>query len=298
MYVFENPIMHLYREEFNLPEELYLKAVLRNGNVQTVPAIHQKKKIADIYSNSELNPDRYSMVMLPLFSNEILYGIVLCDLTDKMFGNGEFLVNQMSSAVKMIQLLRLNESTQQQLEESLVTLRENNIALDNLSKSDGLTGIYNRRGFYDAAGKLVAEKRTIGRPVLVAYVDMNNLKIINDRYGHEEGDFSLKLIGDILVETMGERGITGRIGGDEFACAIEYDAEDEGKSLLKTIYDKFTAYNEKSAKPYNVTVSAGAHVLGVEEQLDLKEALTLADEQLYVEKQKRVKIVAKGEIPG
>ena len=298
VYVFENPIMHLYREEFNLPEELYLKAVLRNGNVQTVPAIHQKKKIADIYSNSELNPDRYSMVMLPLFSNEILYGIVLCDLTDKMFGNGEFLVNQMSSAVKMIQLLRLNESTQQQLEESLVTLRENNIALDNLSKSDGLTGIYNRRGFYDAAGKLVAEKRTIGRPVLVAYVDMNNLKIINDRYGHEEGDFSLKLIGDILVETMGERGITGRIGGDEFACAIEYDAEDEGKSLLKTIYDKFTAYNEKSAKPYNVTVSAGAHVLGVEEQLDLKEALTLADEQLYVEKQKRVKIVAKGEILG
>ena len=238
------------------------------------------------------------MVMLPLFSNEILYGVVLCDLTDKMFGNGEFLVNQMSSAVKMIQLLKINESIQQQLEESLVTLRENNIALDNLSKSDGLTGIYNRRGFYDAAGKLVEENRRLGKPVLVAYVDMNNLKIINDRYGHEEGDFSLKLIGDILVDTMGDKGITGRIGGDEFACAIEYEAEDEGKSLLETIYSKFTAYNEKSEKPYNVTVSAGAYVLGAAEQLDLKEALTLADEKLYVEKQRRVKIVAKGEIPG
>lgn len=298
VYVFEKPIMHLYREEFKLPEELYLKAVLKNGSVQTVPAIHQKKRISDIYSNSELNPERYSMVMLPLFSNEILYGVVLCDLTDKMFGNGEFLVNQMSSAVKMIQLLKINESIQQQLEESLVTLRENNIALDNLSKSDGLTGIYNRRGFYDAAGKLVEENRRLGKPVLVAYVDMNNLKIINDRYGHEEGDFSLKLIGDILVDTMGDKGITGRIGGDEFACAIEYEAEDEGKSLLETIYGKFTAYNEKSEKPYNVTVSAGAYVLRAAEQLDLKEALTLADEKLYVEKQRRVKIVAKGEIPG
>lgn len=298
VYVFEKPIMHLYGEEFDLPEELYLKAVLKNGSVQTVPAIHQKKNISDIYCNSELNPDRYAMVMLPLFSDEMLYGIALCDLTDKMFGNGEFLVNQMSSAVKMIQLLKINESIQQQLEESLVTLRENNIALDNLSKSDGLTGIYNRRGFYDAAGKLVEKNRKLGKPVLVAYVDMNNLKIINDRYGHEEGDFSLKLIGDILVDTMGDKGITGRIGGDEFACAIEYEAEDEGKSLLETIYGKFTAYNEKSEKPYNVTVSAGAYVLKAAEQLDLKEALTLADEKLYVEKQRRVKIVAKGEIPG
>ena len=45
---------------------------------------------------------------------------------------------------------------------------------------------------------------------------MNSLKIINDRYGHDEGDFSLKTIGDILIKSVGDNGIVGRIGGDEY----------------------------------------------------------------------------------
>lgn len=294
LYVFAKPIMHLYKEEFVLPKQMYLKAVLKNGEVSSVPVMKQKQSMDEIYDNGYISKDRrYTMVLSPLFTNEMLYGVLLCDLTEKLYENGEFLINQMSSAAKMIDLLKSNEKIQQQLEESLATLHENNIALDTLSRYDVLTGILNRRGFSDGAQNLITKSRENGDSLLVIYVDMNNLKIINDRYGHEEGDFSLKLIGELLVEITGQRGIGGRIGGDEFACVLKYEKEDGGKQFLDEIYNAFQEYNEESSKPYNITISAGAYVLKSTDFLSLSEALDQADEKLYEVKRHRTKEVAK-----
>ena len=294
LFTFKKPIMHLYEEKYTLPAHYYLKAYLRDGKAFSVPAIKQKHSIRDIFRNYGMEGiGKYSMVLLPLFSNELLYGLLLCDLSSDLFVNGEFLINQMSSATKMIDLLKSNENIQQQLEESLATLKENNIELDNLSRSDGLTGILNRRGFYTAADELLEKSREAGKKVLVIYADMNNLKIINDKYGHDEGDFSLKLISEMLVSSMEKRGIAGRIGGDEFACIMEYECEDEGKEVLTQIYQKFDEYNTKSEKQYNVTISAGACILESTDKLTLKEALTQADEKLYEVKKFRTKEVAK-----
>lgn len=293
LYTMEKPMVHLYKEKFKVPKKLYLKAVLKNGEVQAVPSVHQKTKIQNIFQQIMEVEEGYYMTLLPLFSKEMLYGVILCELSQKIFGNGEFFVNQISSAVRMIQLLSINEKIQEQLEESLVTMRENNIALDTLSKSDGLTGILNRRGFYDAAEDFLAKCRKRKKQTLVAYIDMNNLKIINDRYGHEEGDFSLKLIGGILLQIVKGKGIAGRIGGDEFACIIEYDRADEGTGMRENLYECFRSYNTKSEKVYNITVSAGICIVEKEGTLSLKEALALADVKLYDEKQNRVKSVAK-----
>lgn len=294
LYIFKKPITHLDREEFIPADSYYLKAYMREGKVYSVPAIRQKYSIKSLYSNQAFEGmDRYAMVLLPLFVSEHLYGLFLCDMSEELYVNGEFLLNQMSSAAKMIDLLKANEEIQQKLEESLATLKENNIVLDNLSRSDGLTGILNRRGFSDAAQGLLEKSRKEGKKVLVIYVDMNNLKIINDRYGHEEGDFSLKFIAETLSGVVKEHGIAGRIGGDEFACIAEYSGEDEGEALLADIYDRFDSYNSGSSKPYNLTVSAGARLLRSTEKLTLKEALTQADEKLYEVKKLRSKEVAK-----
>ena len=126
---------------------------------------------------------------------------------------------------------------------------------------------------------------------MVLYVDMNNLKIINDRYGHEDGDFALRTIADILTEIVGDRGIAARIGGDEYACALS--TEEEKTALLTKIYDAFTAFNRTSSKPYNVTVSAGAYCFEESDEHSLEDAMTLADEQLYEVKKLRKKDVAK-----
>lgn len=293
IYSFEAPITHLVSDPFRAPEELYLKAVLKAGEVHVIPAIEQKRKLSELFVDN-MGIQRDCMVMFPLFFNEILEGIILCEMTENIFESGEFLVNHLSSAAKMIDLLRSNQKIQQELEESLVALRENNIVLDNLSKSDSLTGIWNRRGLYEEGQRVAEQCHQQGRNVLVVYVDMNNLKIINDRYGHEEGDFSLKAIADRLVEAAGSHGIAGRIGGDEFAYVCPYDGEEEGAEMLSELYEAFRRFNEGTNKVYNVTISAGACVLGPDSGMSLEEALSVADERLYEVKKQRSKEVAKG----
>lgn len=293
VYVFERAIIHLDKEHFTLPRYIFLKAMLKDGKAVSLPADAQRKRIQELFCNEEIGSELYSMVLLPLFSNETIFGVLLCDMTDQLFENGEFLSNQLSSAVKMIQLLNENEKIQEQLEQSLITLRENNIELDNLSKSDMLTGILNRRGFYAAAEDFLEDTRKQRKSTLTIYVDMDNLKIINDRYGHEEGDYSLRLIGQILKETVNGCGIAGRIGGDEFACVMEQDGEDDGQIIQEEIQSKFRFHNANSDKPYNVTVSIGIYVRKPVEQTSLGDALSLADEKLYLAKRNRLKIVDK-----
>lgn len=294
VYTFKNPVMHLPREQFVPPGQMYLKAVLQEGKVSAVPSLKQTVRLKDIFNNSYTGGEkRNDYVCLPLFSKEVLYGVLLCDLTEGIFINGEFFVNHMSSAAKMITLLKANEEIQQELEDSLTVLRENNIVLYTLSKYDSLTGILNRRGFYIEAEKIIAEAEKEGGNLLAVYVDMNNLKIINDRYGHEEGDFSIKLIGDILSEEMKETGVAGRIGGDEFACIMKYQNADDGEEVLNKIYHRFTVFNHSSDKPYNITVSAGACRMAARNETALQEALTQADEKLYEVKKFRKKDVAK-----
>ena len=294
VYAFEKPMIHLYKEKFEVPSHLYLKAIQKEGVVSTVPLPEQKVPIDKIFDHHYVHIDPCScMVSFPLFSNEMLYGILVCDLTNEVFVNGEFLVNQMSSAMRIINLLQTNEEIQRQLEESYETMRENNIVLDTLSKSDGLTGILNRRGFYLRGEKMLHDAQGQGECVLVFYADMNNLKIINDRYGHEEGDFSLKLIARLLKENVSEKGIVGRIGGDEFAGVMYCEGEEYAEKLKEQIYGSFDLYNKTSSKEYNVTVSFGAVVIKATRGMTLEEILVKADEKLYEAKKLRKKEVAK-----
>ncbi|MCF2642430.1 GGDEF domain-containing protein [Roseburia hominis] len=294
VYAFEKPMIHLYKEKFEVPHYLYLKAVQKEGVVSAIPSLEQKVFISKIFDNHYVHMDHYNyMVSFPLFSNEMLYGILVCDLTNEVFVNGEFLVNQMSSAMRIISLLKMNEEIQRQLEESYETMRENNIVLDTLSKSDGLTGILNRRGFYLGGEKMLYDAQQQKECVLVFYADMNNLKIINDRYGHEEGDFSLKLIARLLKKNVSKNGIVGRIGGDEFAGAMYCEGEDYAEKLKDQIYASFDSYNKTSSKEYNITVSVGIVAVKATQGMTLEETLVKADEQLYEAKKLRKKEVAK-----
>ncbi len=120
------------------------------------------------------------------------------------------------------------------------------------------------------------------RDVIVSYVDMNNLKVINDRFGHDDGDFALKCVSTVLTEVIGGNGTVGRIGGDEYAFIYHGNlSEDE---LKKEIEDRFRRMNEASEKPYNVTVSCGFFRLHPEDNISLDDAMATADQNLYVAK--------------
>lgn len=290
LYAYDKPIVHLEQETFQIPRHIYVKAVLHNGAVKTTFGKSQRKRSKEMFHNNLFENGSHAKVLLPLFSSEVLYGVLLCDMSEKLFENGEFLAGQLGTAMKMLHLLKTNEDIQNQYEESMVVLRENNIALDALAKSDGLTGILNRRGFTEEATKRLEQFRG-EKDTLVAYIDMNNLKIINDRYGHDEGDFSIRTISQLLREIF-PKGIVGRIGGDEFALLTEYTGE-ELENLKYRVYNVFRVFNAGTDKAYNVMVSAGFYVIGKDSETELADALAFADEKLYIEKQNRPKVVAK-----
>lgn len=176
----------------------------------------------------------------------------------------------------------------------MAILQKNNIMLDNLSKQDPLTGIMNRRGFFDRSLQLLKECEEQGRTATVFYADMNSLKIINDRYGHDEGDFSLKTIGDILIESVGNEGIVGRIGGDEYCCLVlNLENEAAADAFAEDVYSSFETFNEHCDKPYKVSVSLGSCQIVEYNKKGLQNAMTMADEKLYEVKKYRKKDVVK-----
>lgn len=290
--MYEKPIAHLYQEAFELPEKFYVKASLESGKVRKRAGIAKKSSIVDFMNTVMSRKTGSAKVVLPIFTNETLYGVLICDMTEKIYENGEFLASQIGAAAKMLYLLKVNEDIQAQNEESLRVLHQNNVELDVLAKSDALTEILNRRGFLEACERKLAGNRQENRDALVLYIDMNNLKIINDRYGHEEGDYSIKTIASILKKNFPEE-IVGRIGGDEFALLYSGDEHLDGNEIIQKVYKLFDEFNINSSKAYNITVSAGACPIYANVKIELQDALAIADEKLYVDKQKRVKNVVK-----
>ena len=166
-------------------------------------------------------------------------------------------------------------------EEMVHKLEAENTLLDNISKKDELTGILNRLGFMTKAYDLL--KENVGRRAMILYADLNYLKRINDTFSHSEGNYALITCAQTLEKVMKENAVVGRIGGDEFAAFMILDDEDAYmyKSAAKEHLDFI---NKTNGKPYPVTFSIGYHEFIIQKKQTLKEVISLADEQLYKDK--------------
>ncbi len=191
---------------------------------------------------------------------------------------------QLGSAVRTLDI-------QHRQDRLMAKLHAWNLALENESKIDELTKICNRRGFYVAADRLISEPANKDCEFVVCFADMDNLKMVNDSYGHIEGDFSLRLTADCLNEVFGEDAVIGRMGGDEFAAlAVKHPGLD-AQSAEKRRAEFVERFNSSMQKPYIFGVSAGIFECRLENSYDLKADIDKADDLLYIQKSKRKKII-------
>ncbi len=166
----------------------------------------------------------------------------------------------------------------------LVRLREE---LRTMSMHDELTGLYNRRGFLALGNQQLKLCRRSKRNLFLIYMDMDDLKIINDLFGHTMGDNVLKEAADVLRNSFRESDIIARIGGDEFAVLALESQDTNSKKLRNRLKRNFDLKNKEKNRCYPLSLSIGIKRYNKESHYTVEDLITPADILMYREKRKK-----------
>ena len=151
--------------------------------------------------------------------------------------------------------------------------------------TDHLTGLFNRRGFLDAADKLVASQRRSGQPVTVMMFDLDHFKSINDRFGHDVGDEALQAFAATASSNMRIHDVIGRLGGEEFAAILPGGTE-TALMVAERVRAAFEMRGiEIAGHGMNATVSIGV-TQSLPDVAHIPTMLARADRALYAAKAK------------
>lgn len=163
-----------------------------------------------------------------------------------------------------------------------------------LAITDDLTGFFNRRGFLAAAAQQLKLAHRDRLNVLVLFCDLDDLKGINDSFGHREGDLALVRTADALEDTFRDSDLLARLGGDEFAVlAWEASVPD-----IRTILDRLTNNLEKANADeprYKLSLSVGIARYDPHAPLSLADLMAKADQDMYHHKRHRPRAASSNE---
>ncbi len=163
--------------------------------------------------------------------------------------------------------------------------------LEYMTVCDVLTGIYNRRGFFAKITSRMEElsyneKENKKKELVIFSIDMDELKFINDTYGHKEGDWAIKKLAEVIKSTGGPSAISARFGGDEFVTA--FISSENSQSIISSFKEKFSIslneLNSKSGKPYSINASIGAKAASISSKTKIEKIIAKADEMMYSDK--------------
>jgi diguanylate cyclase (GGDEF)-like protein len=142
---------------------------------------------------------------------------------------------------------------------------------------DALTGLLNRRSYELLLAQAVSRARRYGWPFALVLLDLDNFKVVNDRYGHAAGDAALRAVGAELRASLRAGDVAARLGGDEFALLV---VGVDNVTILSPLLERLKKALERSVPQTNVSFSVG--VACFPSDTDDPDALTgLADARLY-----------------
>jgi two-component system cell cycle response regulator len=152
-----------------------------------------------------------------------------------------------------------------------------------LAVTDELTGLYNRRGFLAAATHQLKLAHRHGEDVLLLFCDVDNLKQINDSFGHHEGDLALVRAAAALKETFRDSDILARLGGDEFAV-LASDASIPNRRAIVPRVENMLEKDNAAGMRYRLSFSIGVARFDPHIPASLGELMARADQDMYVHK--------------
>ena len=174
--------------------------------------------------------------------------------------------------------------TKESIEQINLTLRRAFEREQLASRTDSLTGVFNRRYFFELLGYEFSASRRYERPLSLVMFDVDYLKKINDTYGHQVGDELLKKAANVVRGELRTSDVLARYGGDEFVILLSNSSEQDASMVLERIYRELkSTIISADHKKLGISISAGISSL----QPDMEKAdqlVMLADRALYVAK--------------
>ncbi len=150
-----------------------------------------------------------------------------------------------------------------------------------LARTDGLTGAANARSFFELLELEIARSQRYRHPFALAYLDLDNFKTVNDRFGHAEGDRALSTIADYVKRNLRTMDVLGRLGGDEFALLLpEMDP-----NTVRTVIAKLQEGLLQTMQRHNWPITFSIGVMTCETVYpDADDLIKAADELMYTVK--------------
>ena len=278
IYTYDEPVINRGKPGWKRPQYMYLRSYHDEEQIVSVPHNEQKTRTCSFLN--KMSSRRRTLILFPLFTNEENYGIIATEMEFAYYHYIYSIAPQICTAIKLTDLVK-------QLESSLDAVTFRNTQLNRISMHDELTGVFNRRGFYNSANSIFTAPENEGKECVLIFADLDNLKKINDNFGHEEGDFAIKAAASFLTSGLRNTDVVARIGGDEFTAFALCEDKKIIKSIPARIKKIAEKYNLNSTKEYNITISIGIYELKCSTTETIQMYMDKADSSLYEDKKNK-----------
>lgn len=248
-YMYEEPVAYNGVDVSKFPDNIRLRCVIKSGELYILPQDRQLSPVSKMFTRMELPQKCKGFVALPVFYRDLIYGLFVCELTREIYDAGEYI------SVQLGRTIYLNDEQ----------------ALVKLVNTDMLTGLFNRRYFYNYLSGILANTFHL------IYLDLDHFKAINDNFGHSCGDKVLERTAELIKEHF-PGALTARLGGDEFAVidktsSYEQIAE-QCKKLEQAVKQEFEQYGCNTSMSCGIAYADGTVV-------DIDKLIQQSDTKMY-----------------
>ena len=160
-------------------------------------------------------------------------------------------------------------------------------SLRNLSVTDDLTNLYNRRGFLSFAEHHIQAADRKKQKLLLILIDLDGLKLINDAFGHKEGDMALIDTAEIIKNTFRKSDLIARVSGDEFVALTTDTKLNAAQAIRERMEENIAAHNAKQKRLYKISLSFGISIYDPYHPSTIDRLIVKADELMYMDKHKK-----------
>lgn len=222
--------------------------------------------------------DRLYLVGMLIVAGCIGYDLISY-YSDRYLGHTSLTLKGVSAIGVMIFIFILIVAFYINLTQKMMKEAERN-SLIKSAYTDELTQLYNRRYCSEHMNKIDSDKNS---EYAVICFDLNNLKIVNDTYGHSKGDILIKSAADVILKTFQKYGFVGRMGGDEFIAVLNTLKEKEIEKLMVKFNNNILRRNQE-VKDLNMSIAYGYALSCEIKEKSIEKVYQMADDRMYENK--------------